>query len=100
MSLRRNLALRIAPCLLILLPALLYAPPIQAHPHVFISARLEVDLDDDGIAGFWHYWSFDEYFSAWILEEFDTDQDGVLSPQEQQAVYENTLLLTSHSFPA
>lgn len=90
MPIRPTLTLFTAACLLMLLPAILLTSPAQAHPHVFIATAIEVDLDDDGIAGFWHYWSFDEYFSAWILEEFDVDRNGVLSSQEQQAIYTNT----------
>lgn len=59
-----------------------------AHPHVFIESELEIELGEDGVKGLWHHWTFDEYFSAWIIEEFDQDQDGRISPQEAEKLYD------------
>lgn len=58
------------------------APTAWSHPHVFIEVRIEVELDARGIEGIWQHWTFDEYFSAWIIEEFDTDGDGKFSDEE------------------
>lgn len=65
------------------------APPqILSHPHVFIEAEMEVEMDQEGIKGIWHHWTFDEYFSAWITDEYDTDKDGVFSPEETEKLYQ------------
>lgn len=58
-----------------------------AHPHVFIESELEIELGEDGVKGIWHHWTFDEYFSAWIIEEFDQNKDGLISPQEAEKLY-------------
>ena len=69
---------------------LVFSVPKQAisHPHVFIETRMEVELDQEGIKGVWHHWTFDEYFSAWIIDEYDTNKDGVFSPEETQRLYQ------------
>ncbi|MBR9981833.1 MAG: DUF1007 family protein [Desulfatitalea sp.] len=66
------------------------APTAWSHPHVFIEVRIEVELDARGIKGIWQHWTFDEYFSAWIIEEFDTDGDGKFSDEELPIVFEQS----------
>jgi ABC-type uncharacterized transport system substrate-binding protein len=60
----------------------------SSHPHVFIESELEVELGEQGIKGVWHHWTFDEYFSAWIIDEFDLDGDGLFSPDETENLYQ------------
>ncbi|MFN2343200.1 MAG: DUF1007 family protein [Desulfonatronovibrio sp.] len=69
---------------------LFFSVPKQSigHPHVFIEAEMEVEMDQDGVKGIWHHWTFDEYFSAWIIDEFDINKDGVLSPEETENLYQ------------
>jgi ABC-type uncharacterized transport system substrate-binding protein len=65
---------------LMLLPA-----PALAHPHVFISAGIEVLFDAEGQAyGVRVSWTYDELFSLMILEDrgMDQDFDGVLTAAE------------------
>lgn len=69
--------------LLLLVPA----GPAQSHPHVFIDAGLEVELDESGVKGLRLTWTFDEYFSAWIIYEYDVDEDGAFCKAEQAALY-------------
>jgi ABC-type uncharacterized transport system substrate-binding protein len=77
----------------------LWTSSCHAHPHVFIQSKLEVEMDDKGIRGVWHHWSFDEYFSAWIIDEYDTDGDGHLSPEETSRLYEEAFKnLESYGF--
>ncbi len=59
-----------------------------AHPHVFIESELEIELGDEGVRGLWLHWTFDEYFSAWIIDEYDQNKDGRFSPEETQKLYE------------
>ena len=80
----RSTALLLAALSLILY---LVAPgPARAHPHVFVDSDLELVFDANGLAGFQQTWTFDEMFSAMILEDFDADADGALSPAEVQGI--------------
>jgi ABC-type uncharacterized transport system substrate-binding protein len=60
----------------------------SSHPHVFIESELEIELGVQDIKGIWHHWTFDEYFSAWIIDEFDLDGDGLFSPEETENLYQ------------
>lgn len=54
-----------------------------AHPHVQVSVRSVVMLDDAGeITAIRHAWKFDEAFSAFSTTGLDTDKDGKLSREE------------------
>lgn len=67
---------------------ILSARPCFSHPHVFVESRLEIELGDKGVTGIWHHWTFDEFFSAWIIDEFDLDGDGLFSPEETENLYQ------------
>ncbi|MEL7429195.1 MAG: DUF1007 family protein [Pseudomonadota bacterium] len=57
--------------------------PVEAHPHVFVEANIEVVRDDKGrFVELRHVWRFDELFSATTVLDFDADGDGVLGPDE------------------
>nr|WP_319384241.1 DUF1007 family protein [uncultured Roseibium sp.] len=54
-----------------------------AHPHVFVEARSKLVFDDDGNAvAVKHVFRFDDAFSAFAIQGFDTNQDGVYSREE------------------
>ncbi|WP_028575664.1 DUF1007 family protein [Desulfonatronovibrio hydrogenovorans] len=73
--------------------------PVFSHPHVFVESELEIELDQKGIKGFWQHWSFDEYFSAWVIDEYDTDKDGQFSPEETQRLYQEAFKnLKNHGY--
>jgi ABC-type uncharacterized transport system substrate-binding protein len=92
---KRNKPIKILPGFLIIafsgiLLSILLIRPVGSHPHVFIETGLVVQLSDEGITGFWQHWAFDEYFSAWVIDDFDTDKDGKFSDEELKHVYEGT----------
>jgi ABC-type uncharacterized transport system substrate-binding protein len=69
--------------------ALLVPAPALAHPHVFISAGIEVLFGSDGRAEAVRIsWTYDELFSLMILEDrgLDPDYDGVLTEAETAAL--------------
>lgn len=75
---------RWSPATLALMGALL-ATPVAAHPHIFIDAKATVVFDASGaVTEIRNAWSFDEAFSAWSIEGLDTNNDGVISREEQQ----------------
>ena len=70
--------------LLLILPlaGLSAALPAAAHPHVSVQMRTTILFEAGNMVGFRHTWVFDEGFVASNLDEFDTDRDGRLSPDE------------------
>ena len=75
------------------------AVPAQAHPHIFIDAKVAVVFDDTGaVAGLRHAWTFDTAFSAWMVQGLDTNGDRETSPDElQELADENMVGLSSRS---
>lgn len=57
--------------------------PARAHPHVQVSVRTAIILNDAGeIAALRHAWTFDEAFSAFSTTGLDTNKDGKLDREE------------------
>ncbi|MET1412821.1 DUF1007 family protein [Roseibium sp. HPY-6] len=66
---------------LILLVAMIAAA--LAHPHVFVEARSKLIFDDQGQAvAVKHVFRFDDAFTAFAIQGFDTNQDGIYSREE------------------
>ena len=58
-----------------------------AHPHGWIDLQVTVLLDEDGaVLGVRENWLFDDTYSAFATEGFDTDGDGAPDPQLLQAL--------------
>lgn len=63
--------------------ALLGAVPALAHPHVFVSSKTEVLYAPNGsVTGLRHIWSFDEAYSAYMVQGLDKNGDGKVTPDE------------------
>ena len=61
------------------------APPAQAHPHVWITAKAEIVYAADGnVSGVRHHWTFDAGYSAYLTQGLDKNGDGKLTPDELQ----------------
>lgn len=61
--------------------------PSQAHPHVFAEANLEMLSNDmGGLQEIRHVWRFDEFFSASVLIDFDTNGNLKLDPEELEEI--------------
>jgi ABC-type uncharacterized transport system substrate-binding protein len=59
----------------------------NAHPHIFVEARLEVVAGSDGnIQELRNVWRFDEVFSSSVLLDFDKNSNLKLDPDELTAV--------------
>lgn len=58
--------------------------PAAAHPHVFIDYAAGLVLAGERVEGIRLAWTFDDLFSGFILQEFDKDRNGSLSPSELQ----------------
>jgi tRNA threonylcarbamoyladenosine biosynthesis protein TsaE len=58
----------------------------SAHPHVFIDCGVGLLFSGDRIDGIRLSWTFDDLFSGFILQEFDRDRNGTLSPAEVRQI--------------
>ena len=67
---------------LLLLSAALWPSGATAHPHVFIDCGVGLLFSGDRIDGLRLTWTFDDLFSGFIVQEFDRDRNGSLSPAE------------------
>lgn len=65
---------------------LLASAPLRAHPHVFVDNAVSFVFSPRGLSGVRVHWLFDDMFGTMILEDFDLDKDGALSPGEVAAV--------------
>lgn len=54
----------------------------EAHPHVWIDARLELGLEQARLSAVTVVWRFDELFSRYVESEFDSDGDRRFSAEE------------------
>jgi ABC-type uncharacterized transport system substrate-binding protein len=57
-----------------------------AHPHVWVDYTVAVLLAGDAIDGVRLTWTFDDLFSGFVLQEFDTDRNQALSPDEVRRI--------------
>jgi ABC-type uncharacterized transport system substrate-binding protein len=62
-----------------------------AHPHVFVDYTVALVVVGDRLTGVRLTWTFDDLFSGFILQEFDKDRNGLLSPAEAQRIEEKHL---------
>lgn len=53
-----------------------------SHPHIFIAQRIKIVFDDQGLAGFNIYWTFDDMFASMIAGDYDKNQNQVLEKSE------------------
>ena len=57
-------------------------PAVEAHPHIWAEARLELAITDGKLTGLRHVWRFDDIFSSTVLLEFDKNADNKLDDAE------------------
>ncbi|GEP05999.1 DUF1007 family protein [Methylobacterium oxalidis] len=95
-------AIRLAALLAAGLPAagIGLAAPAEAHPHVWVVAKAEIDYGDGGrVTGIRHAWTFDAAYSAFITQGLDRNGDGTLSADELSGLAaENTANLSEFGY--
>lgn len=69
-----------------LLLTLLSAAGVSAHPHMWITARVDFHFTQEGLSGFREQWKFDTYDSADIISSFDANKDGRFDSAEIAAI--------------
>ncbi len=65
---------------------LLSAGPASAHPHVWVEASLDVEMEEGKVTGFAVTWLFDDFYSDMVRNDFDRDGDRALSEEELDAL--------------
>lgn len=87
---RRNCLHRFG-CIAFLAGGLVASLPVgaTAHPHIWIKNRATIDMDKGRIVAVTQRWTFDAFFSAALIKDFDADKDGKLSPVEIAAAKKN-----------
>ena len=63
--------------------SLAFAVPAQAHPHVWVSMHSEVVFAPDGtVTGVRHDWAFDDMFSAFATQGYESKVKGQFTREE------------------
>lgn len=70
---------------------------LTAHPHMSIGSRLTFEYEGKVCKGFWVDWIFDDFFSAAIIEDYDTDKNGIFDTAETKEIY-NTAFINLKKF--
>lgn len=56
--------------------------PAAAHPHVWVTAKAEIDYASGQVTGIRHTWTFDAAYSAFVTQGLDANKDGKVTPDE------------------
>ena len=64
----------------------LQGPNLSAHPHMWIRSRIIPQLGRRGLEAVRVIWDIDELTSSYLILDYDTDGDKVLSPREIENV--------------
>lgn len=71
---------------------LLPAAPAAAHPHVWVDVQTTLVVDEQGrLAAIEEHWTFDEFYTVFATEDFDTNGDGTFGEPELKALTEVNL---------
>lgn len=66
-----------------LLGILLWQPlPLWAHPHLWVSAKAEIETSGDRLVGLWAEWTLDQTFAETLLSDVDANGNGQIDPDE------------------
>ena len=61
---------------------LLTARPADAHPHIWIDVVASFLFENDKVAALRLQWTFDEFFSSGVVDEFDKNKNGKFDTDE------------------
>lgn len=78
--------------------ATVQASPARAHPHVWVSAETEVVFDAQRrVTALRHFWTFDEMYSSWAVQDAGGGAGGTVDQAQLQALAEENAL-SLHEF--
>lgn len=64
----------------------LFPATMFAHPHIFLDYALTLVFNDSGLAGVRVKWIFDEFYSASIMNDFDSNKNRKLEEDELRKI--------------
>ncbi|GAB5469124.1 MAG: hypothetical protein Kilf2KO_21540 [Rhodospirillales bacterium] len=70
----------------LLFAVLAFGRPANAHPHVWVEASVELEMEAGKVTGLSIVWLFDDFYSELVRTDFDLDRNGSLSQQELDAL--------------
>jgi nickel/cobalt exporter len=60
---------------------MLMGSTVSAHPHIFVDAKVVITFNGEGdLVGFDNIWTFDSFYSAWIVQGLPRNAEGHLTP--------------------
>ena len=62
---------------------------IYCHPHMFITSETTFVFNSEKLQGIFVQWTFDDMFSATIIDEYDKDKSGSFDTKETAVVKKN-----------
>lgn len=65
--------------------------PAAAHPHVWVTVRDVVVIENNQIKGVEHEWTFDDMYTAMAIEGLDKNGDGKYSREELQELAQTNI---------
>jgi len=65
-----------------LLATLTLAAPATAHPHVWITVRADVIIENGAASGMRHAWTFDKFYTEMAIAGLDANKDGRYDREE------------------
>ncbi len=76
------------------------AAPALAHPHVWVTASVDLVFNEQGqITAVNHAWSFDPAYAETALDGMDANADGIYSPEELEPLTtENLVTLKDYDY--
>ncbi len=85
--------------MLLLFSGLIVGRSAFAHPHVWIDATLDLEMEEGKVVALGITWHFDDFYSEMVRQDFDQDHDGALSQTELDAlVGVSAVALSERSF--
>lgn len=63
--------------------------PAAGHPHIWIKDRATLDMENRRVVAITQEWTFDTFFSAALIKDFDANKDGKLDAAEIAATKKN-----------
>ena len=69
-----------------------------AHPHMSFSTRFAFVWEGSTLSGVNMEWTFDKFFSADIINAYDSDRSGTFSTSESKNVYEKAFIYTKNYY--
>lgn len=61
---------------------------IYAHPHLFVAASIDLQIENNKVTGVRVHWNWDQWWSMDVINDCDLDGNGVFNEEESELVYE------------